>query len=128
MRAYYQAAGLDHTLGKVARLPCAGEAAAPSDSRETAVTVPQRATSTVNGACGEPAQHTLHLVKVGRLPGGQVFMGQKLDKVELRELFARVSKQLKAQTVEVDVAALQLGDQIEADWVRLLGLSYDPRA
>jgi len=53
-------------------------------------------------------------------------MGQKLDKVELRDLFDRVTKQLKAQMVEVDVASLQLGDQIEADWVRLLGLSYDP--
>ena len=53
-------------------------------------------------------------------------MGQKLDKVELRELFDRVTKELKAHTVEVDVASLQLGDQIKADWVRLLGLSYDP--
>jgi len=53
-------------------------------------------------------------------------MGQKLDKVELRELFDRVTKQLKAQPVEVDVASLQLGHQIKADWVRLLGLSYDP--
>ena len=53
-------------------------------------------------------------------------MGQKLDKVELRELFDRVTKELKAHRVEVDVASLQLGDQIKADWVRLLGLSYDP--
>jgi hypothetical protein len=54
-------------------------------------------------------------------------MGQKLDKDELRELCDRVTRQLKAQTVEVDVASLQLGDQIKADWVRLLGLSYDPQ-
>jgi hypothetical protein len=53
-------------------------------------------------------------------------MGQKLEKDALRELCDRVSKQLNAQTVEVDVASLQLGDQIKADWVRLLGLSYDP--
>jgi hypothetical protein len=53
-------------------------------------------------------------------------MGQKLDKEELRELFDRVSKGLQGQPVEVDAASLQLGDQIEADWVRLLGLSYDP--
>jgi hypothetical protein len=53
-------------------------------------------------------------------------MGQKLDKTQLRELFDRVSKQLESQTVEVDAASLQLGDQIEADWVRLLGLNYDP--
>ena len=54
-------------------------------------------------------------------------MGQKLNKDELRELCERVTKQLKAQMVEVDVASLQLGDQIKADWVRLLGLSYDPQ-
>jgi hypothetical protein len=82
--------------------------------------------NTTGAAFREPAAHKLHLVKVGRPPGGQVLMAQKLDKVELRELFDRVTKQLKTQTVEVDVASLQLGDQIEADWVRLLGLSYDP--
>src|SRR5262249_53729818 len=53
-------------------------------------------------------------------------MGQKLDKAELRELLDRVSKQLQSQPVEVDVASLQLGDQSDAHWVRLLGLSYDP--
>src|SRR5262245_65736966 len=53
-------------------------------------------------------------------------MGQKLNKEELRELFDRVSRGRQGQPVEVDAASLQLGDQSEADWVRPLGLSYDP--
>ena len=53
-------------------------------------------------------------------------MGQKLNRTQLRELLDRVNKQLKDQPVQVDVASLQLGDQIQAEWILLLGLRYDP--
>ena len=53
-------------------------------------------------------------------------MSQKLNKAQLRELLDRVNKQLEGRPVEVDVASLELGDQIQADWIPLLGLSYDP--
>jgi len=49
-------------------------------------------------------------------------MGQKLNRTQLRELLDRVNKQLKDQPVQVDVASLQLGDQIQAEWILLLGL------
>jgi len=52
-------------------------------------------------------------------------MGQKLNRTQLRELLDRVNKQLKDQPVQVDVAWLQLGDQIQAEWILLLGLRYD---
>jgi hypothetical protein len=41
--------------------------------------------------------------------------------------FASVSKALGARQVEIEVAGLDLGDQIEAEWVPLEGLSYDRR-
>jgi len=53
-------------------------------------------------------------------------MSHKLDKPQLRELLDRVNKQLKGKPVEVDAASLQLGDQTQAEWIPLLGLSYDP--
>src|SRR5438105_578300 len=53
-------------------------------------------------------------------------MSQKLDKTQLRELFDRVTKQLEGKPVQVEVASLKLGDQIQAQWMPLLGLTYDP--
>jgi uncharacterized protein DUF5335 len=53
-------------------------------------------------------------------------MSHKLDKTQLRVLFDRLTKQLAGKPVQVEVASLQLGDQIEAEWMPLLGLSYDP--
>ncbi|RYZ57023.1 MAG: hypothetical protein EOP07_11040 [Proteobacteria bacterium] len=37
------------------------------------------------------------------------------------------SKSLQSTLVELDVESLELGDQIEADWVHLKGISYDPK-
>jgi Family of unknown function (DUF5335) len=53
-------------------------------------------------------------------------MSHKLNKPQLRQLFDRITKQLKGKRAEVEVASLRLGDQIQADTVPLLGLSYDP--
>ena len=53
-------------------------------------------------------------------------MSQKLDETQLRELFDRVTKQLEGKPVQVEVASLKLGDQIQAQWMPLLGLTYDP--
>lgn len=39
--------------------------------------------------------------------------------------FDRMSKQLLGKSAEIDVEALQIGSQIEAEWVPLLGVSYD---
>src|ERR1700716_2179183 len=37
-----------------------------------------------------------------------------------------VSKVLPAKQAEIEVASLKLGDQVEAEWLPLLGLAYDP--
>lgn len=54
---------------------------------------------------------------------------QKLEKTAWQPYFDHVSKQLGAgsKQAEIEVASLKLGDQIEAEWVPLLGISYDPK-
>ena len=39
----------------------------------------------------------------------------------------RVSELLIGKRAEIEVASLALGDQIEAAWVPLLGIVYDPK-
>jgi len=38
-----------------------------------------------------------------------------------------VSRSLVGKRAEVEVASLALGDQIEAEWLTLLGIVYEPR-
>lgn len=52
---------------------------------------------------------------------------RKLDKAEWHPLLARISKTLVGKRAEIEVASLRLGDQIEAEWVPLLGIAYDPK-
>ena len=52
-------------------------------------------------------------------------MSHKLSRIQLSELFERVSKQLQGQPIEVQVASLKLGERVQANWLPLLGLSYD---
>jgi hypothetical protein len=51
-----------------------------------------------------------------------------LEKAEWRGYFDRVAKSLLGKRVEIEVASLELGDQIEAEWMPLLGVTYDPKA
>jgi hypothetical protein len=41
--------------------------------------------------------------------------------------FDVISKLLEAKVAEVEVASLDLGDQTQAEWLPLLGITYDPR-
>ncbi|BCX80877.1 hypothetical protein MIT9_P0455 [Methylomarinovum caldicuralii] len=50
-----------------------------------------------------------------------------LPKSEWEAYFDHVSKHLKAETAEIEVASINLGDQIEAEWVPFYGVSYDPK-
>ena len=54
-------------------------------------------------------------------------MSHTISKSEMRDLFDRMTGELFGARVEVEVESLQLGDRIEAQWLPLLGLSYDPR-
>jgi hypothetical protein len=51
----------------------------------------------------------------------------QLAKPEWQDYFDGVSKVLGAKLVEIEVTGLGLGDQVEVDWLPLIGLSYDPR-
>jgi Family of unknown function (DUF5335) len=46
---------------------------------------------------------------------------------EWRSLFDRMSKALLGKRAEIEVASLDLGDQIAAEWIPMLGITYDSR-
>ena len=52
---------------------------------------------------------------------------RELDKSEWHPYFERMSKALTGKRAEIEIASLSLGHQIEAEWVPLLGISYDPK-
>lgn len=52
---------------------------------------------------------------------------QKLEKAEWSPFFDYVSRTLSGSQVEIDVGSLPLGGQVQADWVALIGLVYDPK-
>ena len=51
---------------------------------------------------------------------------RKLDKKQWEAFFEGVSKLLEGKRAEIDVASLSLGDQVEAEWLPLVGIAYDP--
>jgi hypothetical protein len=54
-------------------------------------------------------------------------MVKKLEKSIWRPYFDGVSKVLAGKQAEIEVAALNLGDQVEVEWLPLLGITYDPK-
>jgi hypothetical protein len=46
---------------------------------------------------------------------------------EWSAFFDRMSKTLLGKWAEIEVASLDLGDQIVAEWVPMLGITYDAR-
>src|SRR5258705_13605647 len=46
---------------------------------------------------------------------------------EWREFFDRMSTGLLGKWAEIEVASLGVGDQIVAEWIPLLGITYDSR-
>lgn len=50
----------------------------------------------------------------------------KLDKAQWHSFFDIVSRLLNAHVAEVEVAVLDLGDQTEAEWLALIGITHDP--
>jgi hypothetical protein len=54
-------------------------------------------------------------------------MARQLEKSQWRAYFDRMSKALVGKRAEIEVASLKLGDQTAAEWLPLLGISYDPK-
>ena len=52
----------------------------------------------------------------------------KLVKAKWQTTFDQMSKsELVGKQVEIEVTGLRIGDQIEQEWIQLLGISYDPK-
>ena len=52
---------------------------------------------------------------------------RKIDKPEWQAFFDWLSQGLLGARAEIEVASLDLGDQIEAEWLPLLGITYDDK-
>jgi hypothetical protein len=52
---------------------------------------------------------------------------RKLDKTEWKGLFDHLSTTLMGKRAEIETASLDWGDQIEAEWLPFLGITYDPK-
>jgi hypothetical protein len=52
---------------------------------------------------------------------------QKIDKRDWRAFFDWLSQSLLGARAEIEVASLDLGDQIEVEWLPLLGITYDDK-
>jgi hypothetical protein len=50
-----------------------------------------------------------------------------VPQAEWRPFFDRMSKALLGKWAEIEVASLELGDQIIAEWVPLIGITYDTK-
>jgi hypothetical protein len=51
---------------------------------------------------------------------------RQLQKDEWKAYFEVVSKMLLGMRAQIEVAALNIGDQIAAEWVPMLGVEHDP--
>lgn len=51
----------------------------------------------------------------------------QVDKSRWKALFDMLTSTLVGKRAEVEVASLDLGDQIEAEWLPLIGIVYDPK-
>lgn len=52
----------------------------------------------------------------------------KLDRNQWQIYFDRMSKGLTGKRAEIEIASLDVGDQIEAEWLPLYGITYDPKS
>ena len=52
----------------------------------------------------------------------------RLEKRNWQTYFDGVARQLEGMSAEIDVEAMSIGSQVEAEWVPLLGISYDPKS
>jgi uncharacterized protein DUF5335 len=50
---------------------------------------------------------------------------RNIPKSEWREFFDRISRALAGRWAEIEVSSLDLGDQVLAEWVPLVGVTYD---
>jgi len=61
------------------------------------------------------------------LTGDTTMATRKLDKAQWRVFFDDFSRSLKGQQAEIEVGSIALGNQVEAQWVTMYGITYDPK-
>ncbi len=52
---------------------------------------------------------------------------RKIEKPQWRPFLDSVSKGLVGKRAQIEVASLGIGDQVQAEWVPLFGITYDPK-
>ena len=52
---------------------------------------------------------------------------RKLEKSEWKSRFDILSKTLAGNRADLEVASLEIGDQMEAEWMPFAGIVYEPR-
>ena len=52
---------------------------------------------------------------------------KRLERAQWKSYFNDTAKSLESMQVEIEISGPHIGDQIEAEWVSLNGLSYDDR-
>jgi hypothetical protein len=52
---------------------------------------------------------------------------EQTDRARWAPFFDTVTKSLTGKQAEIEVASLDLGDQIEAEWTPLIGITYDKK-
>lgn len=52
----------------------------------------------------------------------------KLDRTQWQAYFDIMSKGMMGKRAEIEIASLDIGDQIEAEWLPLFGITYDPKS
>ena len=62
-----------------------------------------------------------------RLEHGDCDDRPKSQKAEWSPFFDHLSKTLAGSQVEIDVGSLNLGGRVQANWIPLIGLVYDPK-
>lgn len=50
---------------------------------------------------------------------------RKLESASWQPYFDALTRNLSGQSAEIEIAALALGNQIQEDWLPLMGISYD---
>lgn len=54
-------------------------------------------------------------------------MAERIEKADWKPFFEQLSRTLEGKRTEIEAASLDLGDQVLAEWLPLLGITYDPK-
>ena len=54
-------------------------------------------------------------------------MAAQIDRAQWAPLLEGITNSLIGKRAEIEVVSLNLGDQIEAEWSPLIGITYDPK-